>query len=62
MVILRFRGGELILSSDLVFVKDKASNRREKKPTLDYDIIKTNVNSEVVKEDDEGYDKDVEED
>ena len=62
MVIIRFRGGELILSSDLVFVKDKASNRRKKKPTLDYDIIKTNVNSEVVKEDEEGYDKDVEED
>ena len=52
----------MILSSDLVFVKDKTSNKGKKKPTLDYDIIKTNVNSEVVKEDEEGYDKNAEED
>ena len=52
----------MILSSDLVFVKDKTSNKGKKKPTLDYDIIKTNVNSEVVKEDEEVYDKDAEED
>ena len=52
----------MILSSDLVFVKGKTINKGKKKPTLDYDIIKKNVNSEVVKEDEEGYDKDVEED
>ena len=52
----------MILSSDLVFVNDKRSNNEKKEPTLDSDIIKKNVSSEVVKEDEERNDKDYEED